>query len=97
MEGCTKHCFLMESLLCDAKRRRKDMCILWLDLRNAFGSVSHELLWFMMRQLEVPSTFIDICSEIYPESSQRVQCEAGSTEDIPLRVEISKGAVSPLL
>ena len=69
MEGCAEHCFLMESLLCDAKRRKKDLRIMWLDLKNTFGSVSHELLWLMMQKLGVPTSFINICQEIYAGSS----------------------------
>ncbi len=38
-EGCMEHCFLMESVMADAKRRRKDVRVLWLDIKNAFGSV----------------------------------------------------------
>ena len=98
MEGCAEHCFLMESLICDAKRRRKDLRILWLDLKNAFGSVSHDLLWFMMRRLGDSAKFITICKNIYSESSQRVRCSSGYTEDISLRVGIKQGCpLSPLL
>ena len=88
----------MESLLCDAKRRKKDVRILWLDLKNAFGSVSHELLWHMMRRLKVPETFVNMCKEIYSGSTQRVKSETGTTDDIPLRVGIKQGCpLSPLL
>ena len=98
MEGCAEHCFLMESLLCDSKRRRKNLRILWLDLKNAFGSVSHDLLWEMMRRLGVPLDFTTLCQEIYSGSSQRVRCEAGWTDDIPITVGIKQGCpLSPLL
>ncbi len=98
MEGCAEHCFLMESLLCDAKRRKKDLRIMWLDLKNAFGSVSHELLWLMMQRLGVPTPFIHICQEIYAGSSQQIRCAAGFTRDLPLRVGIKQGCpLSPLL
>ncbi len=60
MEGCAEHSFTMESIIEDAKRRRKDPRI----FRNAFGSVPHELLWFMMRRLKVPAQFITICQVI---------------------------------
>ncbi len=40
-EGCTEHSFLLRSVLGDSKRRRKDVRIVWLDLKNAFGSVPH--------------------------------------------------------
>ncbi len=97
-EGCAEHSFTMESLICDTKRRRKDVRILWLYLRNAFGSVSHELLWFMMKRLEVPQPFIDLCQEIYQESSQRIRSGNSYTSDIPINVRIKQGCpLSPLL
>ena len=98
VEGCFEHSFLMESLMCDAKRRRKDVHILWLDLRNVFGSFSHELLWFMMNRLQVPTPFIDLCKSIYAGSSQRVRCGEGFTDDIPVNVGIKQGCpLSPFL
>ena len=42
----------------DAKRRKKDLRIMWLDLKNTFGSVSHKLLWLMMQRLGVSNPFI---------------------------------------
>ena len=98
MEGCLEHSFLLESVMADAKRRRKDVRVLWLDLRNAFGSVSHELLWLMMSRLDVPADFISICREVYTGSSQRLRSSEGYTEEIPLRVGIKQGCpLSPLL
>jgi len=98
VDGCMEHSFLMESVLADAKRRRKDVQILWVDLKNAFGSVPHALLWRSMRQLGVPAAFIDICREIYRGSSQRVQCSESYTPEIPCRLGIKQGCpLSPLL
>ena len=74
MEECAEHCFFMENLLCDTKRRKKDLRIMWLDLKNAFGTVSHELLRLMMQRLGVPTPFIDICQEISAGSSTDPLC-----------------------
>ena len=98
MEGCAEHSFTMESIIADAKRRRKDLRILWLDLRNAFGSVPHDLLWLMMNKLKVPVQFIEVCKEVYAGSSQRIRCKEGFTNDIQLKVGIKQGCpLSPLL
>jgi len=84
--------------MCDAKRRRKNVRIAWLDLKNAFGSKSHDLLWFMLREKEVPEPFINICKEIYTGSSQRIKTGAGYTRNIPVHVGIKQGCpLSPLL
>ena len=97
-DGCAEPTFLMESLLSDSKRRRKTLRIAWLDLRNAFGSVPHALLWEMMERLQILSPFITLCCEIYNGSHQQVLFEEGITPVIPLRTGIKQGCpLSPLL
>ena len=56
-EGCVEHSFTMESVLTDSKRRRRDLRILWLDLKNAFGTVPHDRLWWTMDRLQMPVPF----------------------------------------
>ena len=41
-DGCHEHNFTVQSVITDAKRKRKRCAIAWLDLRNAFGSVPHD-------------------------------------------------------
>ena len=72
MEGCAEHTFMIESLLEDSKRKKRNLRILWLDLQNAFGSVPHNLLWFMLHFAGVPAHFIDLCKEIYSGSTQKI-------------------------
>nr|XP_054775069.1 uncharacterized protein LOC129283259 [Lytechinus pictus] len=40
-EGCFEHSFLLSAALKDCRRNQKTICIGWLDLRNAFGSIPH--------------------------------------------------------
>ena len=83
--------FLIESILEDSKRRRKDVRIVWLDLKNAFGSVSHHTMWSMMEALKVPAQFTTICKEIYSNSTQRVRSTAGLIDKIKLSQGIKQG------
>ena len=92
------HSFTMETKLTDFKGRRKDVRLVWLDLKNAFGSVPHELMWYMMQKMQIPQPFIDLCQEIYQGSTQRVRTKEGYTNDIPVKVGIKQGCpLSPLL
>ena len=43
-EGCYEHTFMLKSIVADARRRNQKLCIAWLDLRNAFGSASHQVI-----------------------------------------------------
>ena len=56
-EGCLEHSFLVRSMVEDAWRR---LHLVWFDLRNAFGSVPHQLLWFSMRSIGLPDKMLSI-------------------------------------
>ena len=94
-----EHSFSVQSLLEDSKRRRKNVRFLWLDLRNAFGSVPHNLIWRMLETSGVPPKFLRLCKEIYSGTFQHIRCSRDEfTSDIPLRVGIKQGCpLSPLL
>ena len=43
-EGCLEHNFVLRSVLQDARRRKKDLTVSWLDLKDAYSSVPHSIL-----------------------------------------------------
>ena len=43
-EGCLEHSFILKSNFQDSRRRKKPASIVWLDLKDAFGSVPHPIL-----------------------------------------------------
>ena len=40
-EGCLEHNFVLQTEIEDARRRGEGLCVAWLDLDQAFGSVPH--------------------------------------------------------
>ena len=46
--GCVEHSSLTTSALRDAKQAGKSICMSWVDLKNAFGSVRHSLIQFAL-------------------------------------------------
>ena len=50
-DGCAEHNFLLRSMLTDSRRRRRNLVLTWLDIREAFPSVSHHLMLFLMERL----------------------------------------------
>ena len=79
-EGCSKHAFLLCS---DAWRNHKTLYSIWFDLKNAFGSIPLDLLWFSMTQLGVPE-IIAIIHDIFQWSSFRVLFgDNNMTDSIP--------------
>ena len=46
--GCSEHHLKLLAILREAQKRRKSLCVCWLDLANAFGSVHHDLIAFSL-------------------------------------------------
>ena len=54
MAGCWEHTSMTWSAIKDARKHKKSLVILWLDLANAFGSVPHALIKFALRRYGIP-------------------------------------------
>ncbi|KAL5509990.1 hypothetical protein EMCRGX_G005453 [Ephydatia muelleri] len=52
-EGCLEHNFVLRSVLQDARRRKRDLTVSWLDLKDAYSSVTHATLLRVLLE-EVP-------------------------------------------
>ena len=46
--GCLEHSFAMFEALLDAKFHQRQIVVSWLDLKNAYGSVRHNLIQFAL-------------------------------------------------
>jgi len=53
------------SALKDARRRKKSLAALWLDLANAYGSVPHKLIVYALRRYQVPEDWISLVMSYY--------------------------------
>ena len=97
-EGCLEHSFLMRSLTEDARRKRKFLHLVFFDLKNAFGSIPHQLLWFSLQRLGLPSEMMDVFRDVYQGSLFKVRSEDGLTDGIPQGRGVKQGCpLSPLL
>ena len=97
-EGCLEHSFLVRSMMEDARRRHRPLHLVWFDLRNAFGSVPHNLIWYGMRKLGVPEEALSILMDIYEGSTFTIQTAEGATNDIPRARGVKQGCpLSPLI
>ena len=91
-EGCHEHTFTMQSIVADCKRNQKNCFIAWLNLKNAFGSISHEVIYTTLAHMGFPSSLIDLIKDIYTNASTTVKTsKSDETDPIPIHAGVKQG------
>lgn len=68
-DGCAEHNFLLQSMMTDSWRHKRNLLLTWLDLREAFSSVPHQLMLSLMKRLGLGGSVLDIIKDIYSHST----------------------------
>ena len=97
-EGCLENVFLLDDAIHEARSDHKDLVVTWLDLTNAFGSVSHKLIERVMAQIGLPREFRDIVSDLYCDAYCSVKSSRGLTRPLAIERGVKQGdPLSPVL
>ena len=62
--GCIEHGSMVFEALRYAKRHGVSICVAWLDLANAYGSVRHNFVQFALKWYHIPPLFAKFFSHI---------------------------------
>ena len=89
VERCTsKQLQTLISALEDVRFTNQDIYILYIDLKNAFGSIDHARLLAIMKDLSYPQDAVALIGYIYSQSSTTYIGEYfGKTQPIPIKEE----------
>ena len=97
-KGVTEHTSVLTHVIENAKRHQRSIVVTLLDLRNAFGEVSHQLIYKALEMHEIPSQTINLISHIYQCASVVVNVNNTSTNLIKVKRGVLQGdPCSPLL
>ena len=98
-EGCHEHSFILQSIVADCKRNPKNCFLAWLDLRNAFGSISHDAIYTTLEHMGFSESLIRLIKHIYSDSTMVVRTKRDEETDyIPVHAGVKQGCpVSPIL
>ena len=97
--GCGEHNFLAATLVDQARRKHRELRVVWYDFANAFGSVPHDLLWEALQRLAaVVSTLMQRSPLATPRTGllSRSRCRWGCS-GCPLSPHLFTTAIAPLL
>lgn len=80
-----------------AKKERRDLQVVFLDLANAFGSVPHKILWTAFHYFGIPDHITELVKSYFQALQFCVTAEGNSTAWQHLEISIMAGCtISPL-
>ena len=96
--GCLEHAAMIWSAIQEARKEKKDLHVVWLDLANAYGSVPHKLIEKAMQFFYIPEHVQQVIMHYYGQFHMRFTTKEYTTAWQPLEVGIPMGCtISPLL
>jgi hypothetical protein len=99
VEGCAEHVYVLDTILNDAmKGKKRTLSLAWLDLANAFPSISHDLITEMMKKLGLPSHFIQTVQDFYTGATTVLKTGDEISKPVSIKAGVKQGdPLSPFL
>jgi hypothetical protein len=98
ISGCAEHAARANSIIHDATVKGRSIFVVALDLRDAFGSIPHQLIKRNMIDVGIPEGLYSIIGDCYHKSSTRIFAGKDRTSQIRTNKGVKQGCpLSPLL
>jgi hypothetical protein len=82
VDGCCEHNFALQAAIADARRSRRQCCIAWLDLTNAFGSVPRETIFTSLQWAGLSEEAISVIRRLYAINTTNIRSHQGLKPEI---------------
>ena len=85
MSGIWEHIAQLSYLINQSRKKQRSITITLLDLKNAFGEVSHSLIKTTLRYHHIPDSIIEIITAIYVDFYTSIVTDDFITPLIPVK------------
>lgn len=90
-QGMCEHVFCLKTGIDDLKHESARFYAIFLDFRDAFGTLTQNVMIDSLKEIHLPQVYIDIVKDIYKDSFIQVICGKQLTGPIPLQMGIKTG------
>ncbi|CAM5179267.1 unnamed protein product [Eretmochelys imbricata] len=96
--GCSENLKVLHLITKQAKKEKKPLGVVFIDIAKAFDSVSHDHIMWVLRERGLDQHMINIISDSYRNVHTRMEVGKELTQPIAIEVGVKQGdPMSPLL
>jgi hypothetical protein len=90
--------FLIRKLMERCREKKKDLHIVFIDLKKAYDKVPRNVMWWALQKHKISTKYITLIKDMYNNVVTSVQTSDGDTNDFPINIELhQESAMSPYL
>ena len=98
MNGVMEHVASMSAIIENARNMQCPLYITFLDLANAFGSISHQLINDMLVHIQLPASIIGYLKDLYSKLQAFVSTPDWNTDTFSIQRGVFQGdTISPII
>ncbi|GIX97055.1 retrovirus-related Pol polyprotein from type-1 retrotransposable element R2 [Caerostris extrusa] len=86
-----EHNFLLHKRFEDARTMKRDLCLAWLHVTNAFGAIPHRAIDDALRAAQAGDTFLNLVNCVYDDCRTKLLSSEGLSESIRIGAGIKQG------
>ena len=91
IQGVIEHQCKLAAIINGAKQAKRSLAVPWLDIANAYGSVSHSLIQFALQRYHAPPEFCQLLKSWYTGFSATISTTDWVSQAFPLEIGIVQG------
>ena len=98
LNGVVEHIHALNAILDQARERRLPLSITFLDLKNAFGSIPHDLITDMLQLVRIPEKISNYIRHCYRNMTAYIHNEEWTTSSFSITQGVFQGdTLSPVI
>jgi hypothetical protein len=90
--------FLIRQLMETCKEQKKDIHMIFIDLKNVYNKVTRNVMWWALQKHKVLLNYITLFMDVYDNVVTSVRISDRDTNNFPINIGLHQGsALSPYL
>ena len=90
-DGTIENNYVLKERIQNCRRRKEELCILLIDIKNAFGSVPHSAIFEALKAAGAGDSFTELISDMYEGNHTQLLTSEGLSDPVEIKLGVKQG------